>query len=393
MVFLVERGPAPAPPEYFNKEKGAWATLPLFSWGCWVDADFLIIGGGIAGISVAAELSGLGSVQLLEREAQLAHHASSRSAALYEPHYGAAPVVALSLLTGPVLARIPGVLSPRGVMMVARTDQAAAFHAGADEMLLTRMTVDEAVALVPVLNAGVVALAAGAEHAQDIDTDLLLQHFGRVARGNGARFELRAGVTGIAHEGAGWRVTTARGAFSARFVVNAAGPWADVVAGMAGVRPVGCTPMRRSIARIPAPGGHDVSGWPMLFGPGEDWYAKPDAGALIVSPGDENPMAPHDAFADDMVLAEGLARYEAMVTEPVTRVLANWAGLRTFAPDRVPVIGPDAAEPAFLWLAGQGGYGFQSCAGAARLLGDLVAGRAPEVGADMAVRLSPARFG
>jgi D-arginine dehydrogenase len=146
------------------------------------------------------------------------------------------------------------------------------------------------------------------------------------------------------------------------------------------------------MARIPAPGGHDVSGWPMLFGPGEDWYAKPDAGALIVSPAEEHAMAPHDAFADDMVLAEGLARYEAMVSEPVTRVLANWAGLRTFAPDRVPVIGPDAAEPSFLWLAGQGGYGFQSCAGAARLLGDLVAGRAPEVGAEMAARLSPARF-
>ncbi|MGL4319904.1 MAG: NAD(P)/FAD-dependent oxidoreductase [Paracoccaceae bacterium] len=366
--------------------------MPLFDWEGGVDADFLIIGGGIAGVSAAAELSGLGSVLLLEQEAVLAHHASSRSAALYEPHYGAAPVVALSLLTGPVLEGIAGVLSPRGVMMVGRADQAAAFQHDADAMQMTRMSVDEAVARVPVLNRDVVTMAAGADHAQDIDTDLLLQHFARVARGNGARIELRAGVTAIARDGAGWRVSTAQGAFGAPFVVNAAGPWADVVAGMAGVAPRGLTPMRRSMARIPAPGGHDVSRWPMLFGPGEDWYAKPDAGALIVSPAEEHPMPPHDAFADDMVLAEGLARYEAMVTEPVTRVLANWAGLRTFAPDRVPVIGPDTATHAFLWLAGQGGYGFQSCAGAARLLGDLVAGRAPEIGADMAARLSPARF-
>lgn len=358
-----------------------------------MDADFLIIGGGIAGVSAAAELSGLGFVLLLEQEAVLAHHASSRSAALYEPHYGAAPVVALSLLTGPVLAGIAGVLSPRGVMMVGRADQAEAFARDADDMQLARMTVAEALARVPVLNPDVVALAAFADHAQDIDTDLLLQHFARVARGNGAQIALRAGVTGIARDGAGWRVASAQGEFSARFVVNAAGPWADEVAQMAGVRPVGLTPMRRSMARIAAPGGHDVSGWPMLFGPGEDWYAKPDAGALIVSPAEEHPMLPHDAFADDMVLAEGLARYEAMVTEPVTRVLANWAGLRTFAPDRALVIGPDMAEPSFLWLAGQGGYGFQSSAGAARLLGDMVAGRAPEIGADMAARLSPARFG
>ena len=358
-----------------------------------MDADFLIIGGGIAGVSAAAELSTLGSVVLLEQEAVLAHHASSRSAALYEPHYGAGPVVALSLLTGPVLAGIAGVLSPRGVMMVGRADQAEAFARDADAMELAGMSVEEAAARVPILNPDVVALAAFADHAQDIDTDLLMQHFAKAARGRGAQIILRAGVTAIAREGGGWRVKSAAGEFTATHIVNAAGPWADEVAEMAGVRARGLTPMRRSMARIPAPGGHDVSGWPMLFGPGEDWYAKPDAGALIVSPAEEHPMAPHDAFADDMVLAEGLARYEAMVTEPVTRLLANWAGLRTFAPDRVLVIGQDMREPAFLWLAGQGGYGFQCCAGAARLLGDLVAGRAPEVDAATVAALAPARFG
>jgi D-arginine dehydrogenase len=147
------------------------------------------------------------------------------------------------------------------------------------------------------------------------------------------------------------------------------------------------------MARIPAPGGHDVSRWPMMFGPGEDWYAKPDAGALIVSPAEEDLMDPHDAWADDMVLAEGLARYEEMVTEPVTRLISNWAGLRTFAPDRVLVIGPDAREPAFFWLAGQGGYGFQTCAAASRLAADLIGGRAPELDASLVAQLAPSRFG
>jgi D-arginine dehydrogenase len=147
------------------------------------------------------------------------------------------------------------------------------------------------------------------------------------------------------------------------------------------------------MARIPAPGGHDVSGWPMMFGCGETWYAKPDAGALIVSPAEEHPMAPHDAWADDMVLAEGLARYEEMVTEPVTRMLSNWAGLRTFSPDRVLVIGRDPREPAFFWLAGQGGYGFQSSPAASQLAADLLLERAPAAPKDLIAALSPARFG
>jgi glycine/D-amino acid oxidase-like deaminating enzyme len=146
------------------------------------------------------------------------------------------------------------------------------------------------------------------------------------------------------------------------------------------------------MARIPAPGGHDVSRWPMLFGPGETWYAKPDAGALLVSPAEEDATEPHDAWPEDMVLAEGIARYEAHVTEPVTRLLASWAGLRSFAPDRVLVIGRDARDAAFLWCAGQGGYGFQTSAAAAAHLADVVADRPPAIGADVARALDPARF-
>jgi glycine/D-amino acid oxidase-like deaminating enzyme len=131
----------------------------------------------------------------------------------------------------------------------------------------------------------------------------------------------------------------------------------------------------------------------MIFGCGETWYAKPDAGALIVSPAEEHPMDAHDAWADDMVLAEGLARYEEMVTEPVTRLISNWAGLRTFSPDRVLVIGRDAAEPSFFWLAGQGGYGFQSAPAASQLAADLIAGSGSELSGPLIAALSPARFG
>lgn len=358
-----------------------------------MDTDFLIIGGGIAGVSAAARLSEQGKVVLLEAEANLAHHASGRSAALYEPHYGLAPVVGLSMASGAYFRSTPGLLSPRGLMVLGRADQAEAFAAEAAALGVDRIALDHAFARVPVLNPETVAFAALADHAWDIDTDLLLQGFARVARGNGARIVTGARVSQIARTGGGWRVTTPQGEFSAGLLVNAAGAWVDEVAAMAGVQPLGFQPMRRSMARIPAPVGHDVSRWPMIFGTGETWYAKPDAGALIVSPAEEHPMDPHDAWADDMVLAEGLARYEEMVTEPVTRLISSWAGLRTFSPDRVLVIGRDVREPAFFWLAGQGGYGFQSSPAASLLAADLIGGRRPELEQELVAALSPARFG
>jgi glycine/D-amino acid oxidase-like deaminating enzyme len=260
-------------------------------------------------------------------------------------------------------------------------------------MAMTLISAEEARAMVPILNPAVVKSAAHAQHAWDIDTDLLIQGFLKQARGNGARVVTKARVSAVTKIAGGWRVITAVGEFTAPLLINAAGAWVDQVAVMAGVQPLGFQPNRRSMARIPAPGGHDVSRWPMMFGVGETWYAKPDAGALIVSPAEEHPMDPHDAFADDMVLAEGLARYEEMVTEPVTRLITNWAGLRTFAPDRVLVIGRDVREPSFFWLGGQGGYGFQSSPAASQLAADLIADKVPDLAPDLVTSLSPARFG
>ena len=354
--------------------------------------DFLIIGGGIAGISAAARLASHGSVIVLEAEATLAHHASGRSAALYEPHYGLPPVVELSLASGPYFRAATHVLSPRGIMVLATADNRAMFDHDTDVMNLTRITPDQAKSIVPIINTAVVAHAAHADHAWDIDTDLLLQGFARDARSHGAQIITDARATAIARMPTGWRVSTAKGDYTTKILINAAGAWVDGIAKMAGIKPLGFTPLRRSMARLPAPGGHDVSRWPMIFGAGETWYAKPDAGALIVSPAEEHGVEPHDAWADDMVLAEGLARYEEMVTEPVTRLLSNWAGLRTFSPDRVLVIGADVDDPGFFWLAGQGGYGFQSCPAASQLAADLINGATPDASASLIAALSPARF-
>ncbi|SLN38144.1 NAD(P)/FAD-dependent oxidoreductase [Roseisalinus antarcticus] len=354
--------------------------------------DFLVIGGGIAGVSAAARLSHLGSVILLERESALAFHASGRSAALFEANYGQPPVVALNAASEAYHETANGgVLSPRGLMLIGTAVDAAGFAEDIRTMGLDQITIEEARAFWPILAADV-DRAGFHDSARDIDTDRLLQNFAREARSNGAEFHTDAGVTAIRRTSAGWQVDAGGETHAARILVNAAGAWVDNVATMAGIAPIGFTPLRRSMARIPAPEGHDVSRWPMVFGIGEGWYAKPDAGALIVSPAEEDPVEPQDAWADDMVLAEGLARYEAHVTVPVTRMLANWAGLRTFAPDRNLVLGPAPTDPAFVWCAGQGGYGFQSCPAASALLADLVAGRSPALPVDVVSSLSPERF-
>ena len=358
-----------------------------------MDADFLIIGGGVAGVSAAARLSGSGKVLLLEAEDNLAYHASGRSAAMYEPHYGAAPVVALSLASGGYFRAQKDVLSPRGMLTIAKAGELAGLAADAEAMEMALISPEAAREMVPILNLQVVKGAAFADHAWDIDTDLLIQGFLRIARGNGAQVVTKARVSGIAKVAGGWRVTSSVGEVTGEVLVNASGAWVDEVAAMAGVGPLGFQPKRRSMARIAAPGGHDVSGWPMVFGVGETWYAKPDAGALIVSPAEEDAVSPHDAWADDMVLAEGLARYAEMVSEPVTRLISNWAGLRTFSPDRVLVIGRDVREPSFFWLAGQGGYGFQSAPAASQLAADLIVGRDPDLAPALVAALSPARFG
>ncbi|MEI4488477.1 FAD-binding oxidoreductase [Frigidibacter sp. MR17.14] len=353
--------------------------------------DFLIIGGGIAGIVAAARLSELGRVTLLEAEAATGYHASGRSAALYEPNYGLPPVVELSRASGEGL-RAAGVLSPRGMMLLGCAGEEAVFDADLAGMNLAEIEVAAAIGRVPVLNPEVVTRAAVGSHAEDIDTDLWMQTLLKAARANGAEILTGAAVSALARVPGGWQAVTAAGTHEGRQLVNAAGAWADTVAAMAGVAGLGLVPHRRSVARIAAPGGLDVSGWPMIFGAGEGWYAKPDAGALIVSPAEEEPMAPMDAWPEDMMLAEGLARWQAVSTVEVTRPISSWAGLRTFAPDRVLVIGADPRAEGLWWMAGQGGYGFQTSAGAGALLADLVAGHAPALPAATVAALSPARL-
>ncbi len=349
-----------------------------------------IIGGGMSGLAAAATLAPSARVLVLERETVLGYHASGRSAAMFIEDYGNDAVRALNKASCPVHESLDA-LSPRGLMAVAFQKDADAFEADMAALGLAEIPLRKAHSRVPILSPDI-ARAAYSENALDIDTNRLLRAMASEARRHGATIRAGAGVTNIERDDA-WHLRIGDEKVVADVVVNAAGAWADEIADMAGAARIGLQHFRRSVARLPAPGGHDVRGWPLLMGPGESWYAKPDAGGWIVSAAEEHPSEPMDAWADDMVLAEGLARYEPYVTEPVVRMETNWAGLRTFAPDRALVIGEASGHPGFFWMAGQGGYGFQTAPAAAALLADLVLDGTPSLPADVVGSLRPSRFG
>lgn len=355
--------------------------------------DIIVIGGGIAGLSAAACLAPDAQVTALEAEEAPGFHASGRSAAVFEPTYGAPSVQALNRASHAYLkTHDGGYLGPRGLLLLAKPDEEDAFRADRRAMALEELSLEAAQQMVPVLNLDRLGFAAFHPEAQDIDTDRLLQGFARRLSKAGGQIVTRARVEAIRRTDGQWHVIAAGQTYSAPILVNAAGAWADTIAELAGVAPLGIVPHRRSMARIPAPGGLDVSSWPLFFGVGESWYAKPDAGCLLVSPADEDPVAPHDAWAEEMTLAEGLARYGEIVTTPVTRLTSSWAGLRSFAPDRTLVLGPDPAHPGFVWCAGQGGYGMQTSPAAGRLVADLVMGRDSELPDDVVAQLTPGRL-
>ncbi|MCZ4282569.1 FAD-binding oxidoreductase [Kiloniella laminariae] len=361
-------------------------------------SDVLVIGGGIAGIGAAARISPEASVTVLEAMNAFGYHSTGRSAAIFIRNYGNKTLRALNAVSEPVLLEPEGIsdsslLSPRGEILVAteaEVDDLKNYLEGSSG--IETLSADQAVDLVPILRKEKIAAAAYEPKAQDIDVDRLLQGFARMMKHNKGQIVTNAAAQSITRTGGVWQVETASGIFEAKILINAAGAWADEVAAMAQVRKVGLVPMRRSAALLPPPDDHDIMKWPLFASASEQWYAKPEGGKLMVSPADEDPVEPHDAFVDDMVLAEGLHRYEQAVRVPVTRVDKSWAGLRSFVKDRTPVVGYAPEAEGFIWLAGQGGYGIQTAPALSDLVADICLGRSPVLSLETVAALSPERF-
>jgi D-arginine dehydrogenase len=350
-------------------------------------ADFVVVGGGIAGASVGYFLAPHARVVLLERESQPGYHSTGRSAALFLESYGTPQVRALSRASRPFFdAPPPGfaehpVLGPRGCMLVAAPGQEDLLAAHWD--LLRAMTpgarrlgADEALALVPVLRRERVIGAVLEPEACDMDVHAIHQGYLRGLRHAGGTVVCDAEVLGLGRTHDAWEVRTKAGTWRAPVVINAAGAWCDAVADLAGVPRIGLQPKRRSAFTFAPPAGMDPRGWPCLIGADESWYVKQDAGMLLGSPANADPVDPQDVQPEELDIALAIDRIQDMTTLEIRRPTRTWAGLRSFVADGDLVGGFDASAPGFFWVAAQGGYGIQTspamgeaCAALARGVG------------------------
>jgi len=363
-------------------------------------ADVLVVGGGIAGLSVAARLAAHVQVVVLEGESAPGYHASGRSVAFAHYGLGNEPVRDLTALSMAELAA-HGSIHP--ALHIASADQIAELdaleaihrHYGCD---CTRIGSAEAQAIMPALKPEA-CVEALVDHASlKLDTHAMLQAHVASLRAGGGTLVTGARVSAIIRESSGWRVETTAGDFAAPLLVNAAGAWADDVARMAGAGPIGIEPRRRSVISFAAPDGEDVSRWPFTKTVGEGFYLLPEGrGQLLASSMDQTPSAPCDAAPEELDIAIAADRVEQATTLPLRRISHSWAGLRSFAPDELPVIGHAADAPGFVWVAGQGGAGFQTAPALSRIAAAAVLGLPfPEDAAAAGLSFetfAPARFG
>jgi D-arginine dehydrogenase len=368
--------------------------------------DVIVIGAGIAGASLAGYLAPHARVAVLEAEAQPGYHTSGRSAALYSEIYGNAVVRALSTgsrgffdapsedFAGFTLTR------PRGALHAGKPGDETLLAARAKEYAalvpsVRQVTAAEVVRFVPIMRPELLAGAVYEPDALDLDTNGMLQGFLRATRRAGGEIVTNARVESLRYDGA-WHARTVGATYSAPIVVNAAGAWADHVATLAGLAPVGVVPKRRTAFLVEPPAGLKIDPWPLVVDVHESWYFKPDAGKLLISPADETPSAPCDAQPEELDIAVAADRVQTVTTLAIRRIAHRWAGLRSFARDKTPVVGFDPRARGFFWCAGQGGYGFQTApalgrAGAALARGEALPSDLVALGITAAA-LSPERL-
>jgi D-arginine dehydrogenase len=370
-------------------------------------SDFLVIGSGIAAASVGYWLAPHGRVTLLERESQPGYHSTGRSAALFLASYGTPQVRALTLASRAFFDQPPEgfaeqpILSQRGALFVATLQQAELLDTHCNLLHAMsphsrRLGREQALALVPVLRGELLLGGAHEPDACDIDVHALHQGYLKGLRRLGGMLRCDAEVKAIQRHAGQWLVHASGREYFAPVLINAAGAWCDEVARLAGVRPIGLVPKRRSAFVFAPPPGAAVAGWPAVVGADESWYFKPDAGMLLGSPANADPVPPQDVQPEELDIALGIDRIETFSTLQIRRPVRTWAGLRSFVADGDLVGGFDPDASGFFWLAAQGGYGIQTSAAMGQACAALARGAPlPAAIADFGLTpamLSPARL-
>ena len=369
--------------------------------------DFIVVGAGIAGASAAFELAKTNSVTLLEREERPGYHTTGRSAAMIMGGYGEPEFRALTQLSEDFLCHpFPGftetpLLKARGCVYVGAEDEKTLVEEALAGMRDAGCTVSQVDAdwiarRIPIARRESMASGIWEEGAREIDVHALHEGFLRGYRNLRGTLVTDCGECHFDRSGGLWSTRVREDVFEAPVVINAAGAWADAVGTQMGGRPKGIMPLRRTAVLVDPPLNVDVAAWPLVIHVAEDYYFKPDAGKILISPADETPTQPCDAQPEELDVAIGIDRFERVTTCSVKRITHRWAGLRSFAPDRRPVVGFDPDVDGLFWLAGQGGSGIMTSPALARLTAELGRGRSwPFEFSDAGVTaasLSPARF-
>ena len=368
--------------------------------------DFVVIGGGIAGISAAAQLAPHGSVTLLEMEPALGYHATGRSAAMFRVNYGDRGSVALSRASQHFLENPPPgstdapLLTDRGLLWVADHSQMPHLKemggkdGGASVTGSRLVSSEEVMEMAPVMRRERIAGGLYEPTAREIDVAGLQQAFVRIARRQEVKIRTQTAVTAIDRTPRGWAVTGGGARIACRALINAAGAWGDHVAVMAGVAPIGLQPLRRTAFMVTGRSGY--AEWPMVVDADRRFYFKPDGVQLLCSSAEEEFSVPMDARPRMQDVALAIERINRATTLGIRSVNSEWTGLRTFAPDRELVVGEDPTAPGFFWLVGQGGAGIRTSPAYGALLASQVLGAGLcdellEAGVDPAIT-HPARF-
>lgn len=346
--------------------------------------DIVVIGAGIAGASVAAELAAVTDVMLVEAEAQPAYHATGRSAAMFAPSYGP-PVIqkftsasANFFHTPPEGFTETPLLAPCTVLMIGTAEQQNAvtqfIHEMSDSGGIEPVAMSELTAIQPLLREGYAQYGILDRAAYDIDVHALHAAFLKQFKRNGGVLSAASPVQAMTHQDGQWQLTTKRGSITANIVVNAAGAWADEIGQMAGAEKIGLVPKRRTALLIAAPDAAMLDKMPMTIDIDEQFYLKPQAGQLLISPANEDPMQACDVQPEEMDVALCIDRIERAFSLKIEKIISKWAGLRSFVADNQPVIGYSTQAKGFFWLAGQGGYGIQTSPAISHFARSLILG-------------------
>lgn len=339
----------------------------------------------MAGTSVAAELARTGKVLLLEMESQPGYHTTGRSAAVFAPVYGPPPIRALTRASEAFFRAPPdgftghALFSPRAILLPARADQAGKLDVLLSEIsgdvLVERLDAAQTREVQPLLRDGYAVGAVLDRNGQDIDVHALHQGYLGMFRRAGGVLAAKSEVSALQRQSGCWQVGANGAQYSAPVVINAAGAWADVVGAMAGAEPIGLIPKRRTALMIAAPTERKTDHLPITVDIDEQFYLKPDAGRLLISPANEDPDLPSDVQPDEMDIAICIDRIERAFELSVRRIESKWAGLRSFVADKAPVAGLSGRVEGFVWLAGQGGYGIQTAPALSRFAAALASGQ------------------